>query len=74
MSNLALGNPASTASRLAERAYRLDEVEFMLGIGMSVADAVSSVGWTVAAAEIAARRDGRGELALGLARALGRKR
>ena len=61
-SGLLLGTAAAVKVRLALRTYRLDEIEFLEAQGISFAEAVKQLGWTLGAAEIAARRDGRKEL------------
>lgn len=65
---------AVAEKRVSEREYRFGEIEFLTEQGMSLVDAVAAVGWSVAAAEIAARRSGRHELSRLLGRQIVRER
>lgn len=53
-----LATARSAELRRARRRERLAEVAFLCRHGATVAEAVAAVGWSVPAAEIAARRAG----------------
>lgn len=58
-----VGREAAWAANLARTAARLEDLEFLLSVGEGPADALARIGWTPTAAQRAARRHGRPDLA-----------